>query len=350
MSTFYKLSIKEITRETKDAVSIVFDIPEEVQPNFKFIPGQYITIQKKMDGAVLRRAYSICSSPNTQELRVAIKAVEKGTFSVYANNILQVGDVLEVSIPEGKFILNTSKNNAKNYLAFVAGSGITPVLSMIKSVLETEKESTFTIVYGNKSSEQTIFKKQLDTLAIDFKNQLKLHYVFSQKVSDTAFFGRINKNIVDEIIDQKYTEISFDTYFLCGPETMINLVKESLHKKGVGESKIMFELFSSTSVKENVSESLEGNSKITILLDEEETTLEMRKDQIILNVALENNLDAPYSCQGGICSSCLAKVVEGAAIMEKNTILDTSEIEEGLILTCQAHPTTSIIKIDFDDV
>ncbi len=350
MSIFYKLPVKEVTKETQNTVSVVFDIPEKTKSEFYFIPGQYITIQKEIDGKKLRRAYSICSSPNSDELRVAIKAVDKGAFSVYANNKLKVGDILEVAAPEGKFILKTNKTNAKKYLAFVAGSGITPVLSMIKSVLETEKESKFVLVYGSKSSELTIFKKELDKLADDFKRQLEVHYIFSQKISDKAFFGRINLDVINTILKHKYNAVKFDEYFLCGPEEMIDLVKENLLNHGVDNNIIKFELFSSTSAKKEINSDLSGNSKITFVLDDEETTLEMRRDEIILNVALAHDLDAPYSCQGGICSSCLARVVEGNAVMDKNTILDASEVEEGLILTCQAHPTTASIKIDFDDV
>ena len=350
MSVFYKLSVKEVTKETQNAVSVVFDVPENLKNEFRFIPGQYITLQKELDGNLLRRAYSICSSPSSQELRVAIKEVEKGTFSVYANKNLNIGDTLEVAAPEGKFILNTSETNKNNYIAIVAGSGITPVLSMIKAVLEVEKESKFVLVYGNKSSDKTIFKNEIDRLASVYKDQLNVHYVFSQKISDKAFFGRIDVKLIDEILKHRYGQIDFDEYFLCGPEEMIDLVKGTLINNKVSSESIKFELFTSTSYKKEVNAELSGTSTISILLDEEETSFEMRQDEIILDAALAHGLDAPYSCQGGICSSCLAKVVEGKAVMEKNTILNADEVEDGLILTCQAHPTTATIKIDYDDV
>jgi ring-1,2-phenylacetyl-CoA epoxidase subunit PaaE len=350
MSVFYKLSVKEVIKETKKAVSIVFDIPEKLKTEFKFIPGQYITIQKELDGNVLRRAYSICSSENSNEMRVAIKEVEKGAFSVYANRNLKVGDEFEVAAPEGNFILETSKNNKRNYLAFVAGSGITPVLSMIKSVLDSEEESRFILVYGNKSSDLTIFKKEIDNLIISSMNRFKVHYVFSQKISDKAYFGRIDLKVVNDILKHKYSQIDFNKYFLCGPEDMIDLVKGSLLKANVKEEDIKFELFTSTLHKKEVNTELSGTSNITILLDDEESTFEMRQDEIILDVALAKGLDAPYSCQGGICSSCLAKIIEGEAVMENNSILDEDEVEEGFILTCQAHPKTATIKIDYDNV
>jgi ring-1,2-phenylacetyl-CoA epoxidase subunit PaaE len=350
MSIFYKLSVKEITRETPKAVSVAFDIPENLKSEFQFIPGQYITIEKELDGIKMRRAYSICSSVKSGELRIAIKEVEKGVFSVYANRKLKAGDVLEVAAPEGRFILPVSTDNKKNYLAFAAGSGITPVLSMITSVLESEPESKFVLVYGNKSSDEAIFKTQIDALQAANSNRFEVFYVYSQKLSDKALFGRIDETICNEIIKNKCKLTRFDNYFLCGPEKMIDSVRNNLLKHGVSEDNIHFELFTATSAKKEIKSDLDGNTKITIVLDEEDSEFDMRQDELILDVALKHGLDAPYSCQGGVCSSCLARVTEGKAVMEKNTILTAEEVEEGLILTCQAHPVTPTIKIDYDDV
>ncbi len=350
MSIFHKLLVKEVTRETNDAISIVFDIPNDFKDEFLFIPGQYLTIQKKLDDQLLRRAYSICSSPNSNELRIAIKAIPKGLFSVFANKKLKAGDYLEVSAPEGKFILQTSESNVRNYLAFASGSGITPILSMIQSVLKTEKESKFILVYGNKSQQQVIFKEKLDELIQNYPSKFKAHYIYSQELVEKALFGRINSNTVEEIIKNEYNEISFDKIFICGPEEMIDTVKNNLLEHGYTNDNIYFELFSTTSSKKEIDKDLKKNSQITFILDEEEFTFEMRQDETILNVALQHNLDAPYSCQGGICSSCLARVKEGEAIMKINKILSKEEIDEGLILACQAHPVTPKIIVDFDDV
>ena len=348
MSVFYKLPIKEVRRETVEAVSIAFDVPEHLKSEFEFIPGQYVTLQADLDGSVLRRAYSICSTPSSGELRVSVKEVPKGRFSQYANKKLKAGDKMEVAGPEGRFTLETSKT-PKNYMAFAAGSGITPVISMVQSVLENEPESRFVLVFGNKSKEQTIFRKNLDALKETYGDRFTLYYVFSQIISDKAFFGRIDKKLVKEILDLHEVE-SFDDFFLCGPELMIDTVKEELIKQGVKEDKIKLELFSSSSHKKEVIKELSGNTEITVTLDDEETTFEMRKDEFVLDAALAKGLDAPYSCQGGICSSCLARVTEGSASMERNNILDDDEVKEGLILTCQAHPTSDVLKIDFDDV
>ena len=347
---FYKLSIKEVKRETKNSISIVLNIPENLQYEFNFLPGQYINIQFELDGKFLRRAYSICSSPKSKELRIAIKEVKDGTFSVHANQHLKVGDILEVSPPEGKFTLNVNASNEFNYIAFVAGSGITPVLSMIKSVIETEKESKFILLYGNRSVEDTMFKNELDNLKLQYKDQFEVHYFYSRKIEDNAYKGRIKLDLIQDILKNRYKQLRFSNYFLCGPEKMIDSVKNYLLEDGVNKEAIKFELFTSSPIINAPDNNLGGTSEITILLDDEETTFEMNKEDVILNVALLKGLDAPYSCQGGICSSCLAKLIEGEVIMDKNTILDEDEVKEGLILTCQSHPVSGTLKIDYDNV
>jgi ring-1,2-phenylacetyl-CoA epoxidase subunit PaaE len=348
MSVFYKLPIREVRRETSEAVSIAFEVPEHLKSEFSFEPGQYVTMQKDIDGSVLRRAYSICSSPASGELRVSVKEVPKGRFSQFANRKLKSGDEIEVTAPEGRFTLEASEPG-RDYIAFVAGSGITPVISMIQAVLEEAPDSRFVLVYGNKSKEKTIFREKLDQLMLQHPDRLKIHYVYSQIISDKAFFGRIDRELVKKML-REYGNRSFDTHFLCGPEEMIETVRGELIKEGVDEDRIKVELFTSTSHKKEVKKDLSGNTHITVILDDEKTEFEMRKDEFILDAALVKGLDAPYSCQGGICSSCLARVTEGKATMEKNSILDEDEVEEGFILTCQAHPVTDTITIDYDDV
>ena len=353
MSIFYKLSVKEIQQETKNAVSILFDIPENLQQEFNFIPGQYITIKKELNGEEVRRAYSICSSKKSNVIRIGVKAVNKGTFSIYATTDLKVGDLLEVSPPEGRFTLNPDSDN-QTYLAFVAGSGITPVLSMIKSVLETQSNNKFVLVYGNKSPDETMFKTEIDQLKASYAEQLFVYYTFSEVNDKDALFGRIDTSTVNYIIKNKYKGTDFDEFFLCGPENMIDIVKTDLLNKGITENKIHFELFSTKVEEMNTSDAsgkkLDGETIITIVLDEEEETFSMKKEESILEVALKKGLDAPYSCQGGICSSCLAQITEGKAVMDTNSILSDEEVEDGLILTCQAHPITDKITIDYDAV
>jgi ring-1,2-phenylacetyl-CoA epoxidase subunit PaaE len=350
MSTFYKLAVKEIIRETTEAISVLFNIPAELKENYRFTAGQYINLKLTLDGNEIRRAYSICSTPESGELRIAIKSIKNGYFSKFANEQLTVGKVLEVGTPEGKFTFEPDAARQKNYAAFVAGSGITPVMSILQTVLEKERNSTFVLVYGNKSSNETIFYNQLHDLQLKYVGRFFVHYVFSQQKADDQLFGRIEKSTVNFVLKNKHKEKEFDKFYLCGPEEMINRVSDVLKENNVKEKDIKFELFSASSSENEIKKSLEGHTKITVLVDGDETSFEMSQKQSLLEAALKQGLDAPYSCQGGICSSCIARISKGTAEMKKNTILTDGEIAEGLILTCQAHPTSSEIFVDYDDV
>lgn len=351
MHSFYKLQIKEVTHETAHSISITFNIPAELKAAYQFTAGQYVTLKLTLDGEEIRRAYSICSSPNSGELCIAIKSVKQGHFSKFANDNLKVGDILEVGQPEGKFTFEPSAERQKNYAAFVAGSGITPVMSILKSVLESEPKSTFVLVYGNKTPDETIFHKELHDLQLKYVGRFFVHYVFSQAKTEDALFGRIEKSAVNFVLNTKHKEKEFDKFYLCGPEEMINTVSNVLKEHHVADKNIKFELFTTSAAPENPeAASHTGHTKITVVVDDEEATFEMSQKQTLLEAALKQGLDAPYSCQGGICSSCLARVIKGTAEMKKNSILTDSEIEEGLILTCQAYPTSAEIHVDYDDV
>lgn len=347
MATFQNVTIQEIKTETANAVSVVFNIPENLKSDFNFTAGQYITLQTKINNQEVRRAYSICSTPQSGEIRVAVKAVENGTFSVYATSNLKVGDAIEISAPEGRFQLKPEAN--KNYIAFAAGSGITPILSMVKTVLENQPTATFTLVYGNKSIADTIFYDEL--LALDTKyDNFNLEFVCSRERQENMLFGRIDTAFTNFFIKNKYKDIAFDAAFLCGPEEMIQTVSNTLKEAGFSDENIHFELFTVTEDENAVSKIKEGTTEITVMLDDEETTFTMSQTDNVLAASLRNELDPPYSCQGGVCSSCLAKVTEGNAVMTKNSILTDGEVKDGFVLTCQAHPTTAKLKIDFDDV
>ncbi len=350
MPSFLKLIIKEVKRETANAVSVLFNVPEELKSDYKFIAGQYLNLKLTLDNQEIRRAYSICSSPESGELRIAVKAVKNGLFSQFANTKLKAGDVLEVGQPEGKFTFEPDAERQKNYAAFVAGSGITPVLSIIKTILKSEPKSSFVLVYGNRTPEDTIFHQELHDLQLQYVGRLFVHYVFSQAKAENALFGRIEKSAVNFVLNNKHKELEFDKFYLCGPEEMINTVSAILKEKNVKDSAIKFELFTSSSQEMEIKTSLEGHTKITVLVDDDEVSFEMSQKQTILDAALKQGIDAPYSCQGGICSSCLARVTSGTAEMTKNSILTDKEIASGLILTCQAHPTSESIYIDYDDV
>ena len=350
MPSFKKLIIKEVRRETAAAVSILFNVPSEFKPHYTFIAGQYVNLRLTLDGKEIRRAYSICSSPESGDLRIAVKAVKNGAFSQFANTKLKAGDVLEVGEPEGKFTFEPQTDKQKNYAAFVAGSGITPVMSILKSVLKSEPRSSFVLVYGNKSPEDTIFHQELHDLQLQYTGRLFIHYDYSQVHSEGALFGRIDKSVVNFVLNNKHAALEFDKFYLCGPEEMINTVSKVLKEHNIKDSAIKFELFSSSSTENVEAGSHEGHTKITITVDDEETTFEMSQKQTILDAALKQGIDAPYSCQGGICSSCLARVKSGTAEMTKNSILSDGEVADGLILTCQAHPTSAEIVVDYDDV
>lgn len=349
MSKFYPLKIKEVIRETEQAVSLSFEIPDNLKEEFNFSAGQYITIKTEANGEEVRRAYSLCSAPESGEFKVTVKEVEGGRFSVIANNKLVAGDILEVHPPEGKFIFEAGEGR-KNYAAFAAGSGITPVLSIIKTVLRDEPHSKFVLTYGNKSVDDTIFFKELLELQAKYPDRLFVEFVYSRTREDNAHFGRIETSTVNYVVKNKFKDHPFDRFYLCGPEPMINHVSEVLESNGVTRDKIFFELFTTAEEEKEIQGDVDGKTSVTILVDDEEFTFSMDRKDVVLDIALENDIDVPYSCQGGICSSCMARITEGKAEMSKNQILTDDEIEEGFILTCQAHPTTAILKVDYDDV
>ncbi|SFU27344.1 ring-1,2-phenylacetyl-CoA epoxidase subunit PaaE [Pustulibacterium marinum] len=348
MNTFHPLTVKHIDRSTPNSVIVTFDIPSNLKSEFKFIPGQYITIEKELNGEKLRRAYSICTDPTSREVAVGIKRMENGSFSKYANEILQVGDSLLVHPPQGRFVYN-HKNTGDTIVGFAAGSGITPIMSILKTVIY-KTNNQFVLVYGNKSVSEAMFYDELMDLVKKFPDRLTIHFVFSQQEEPNALYGRIESSTVSTIISEKSEGTDLEAFYVCGPEAMINTVSETLEKQGIAKNKIHFELFSSEPMLETNEAVEEGACKVTVLVDDEETVFLMDKKQTILTAALANQVDAPYSCQGGICSSCVAKVTEGKAVMDKNQILMDDEIEDGLILTCQAHPITNTISIDYDDV
>ncbi len=349
MSDFHMLSISEVKKITPSAVSITFSIPENLNETFRFKAGQYITLKHIHNGNEIRRAYSIYTSPESGRLSVGIKQVEGGTFSVYANTVLKQGDAIEVMPPEGKFILDGASETSKDYIAFAAGSGITPVLSIITSVLEEESNSTFSLVFGNRSMEEAMFASDILKLKQEYPDRFFSEFIFSRKKEDTGLFGRIENSTINYLFKNKFAGRNFDAYYLCGPEAMIETVKALLKEKEVAKNKIFFELFTTTDAA-LPDELHDGKTQVTIVLDDETETFIMKQNSSVLEAALKHGLDAPFSCQGGICSTCIARIKEGKAEMRKNQILTDEEIAEGLILTCQAHPITPALHIDYDDV
>ena len=352
MSQFHSLIIKSIDKVTDQSVAITFDVPENLKEKFSFKAGQYITLKTTINDEDIRRDYSICASEKSGNLTVAIKAVEGGTFSIYANNTLKAGDVLEVAEPNGRFTFEANDAKTRTIAAFAAGSGITPILSIAKTLLENEAFSNFILVYGNKSSKNTMFFKELVELQAQYGNRFHVHFIYSQAREEDALLGRIEKSTVNLIVKNKYKEVTIEKFYLCGPEQMIHTVKDVLIENGVKEKAIAFELFTAPVEAETTAATdlPSGETKIKVLVDEEEFEFSMSREQTILEAALKQDIDAPYSCQGGICSSCIARVTEGEAKMRQNNILTDGEVADGLILTCQAHPTSATVAVDYDDV
>ena len=349
MADFYSLPVKHIKALTPNSVAITFSIPKELIQTFDFEPGQYITIKKEIKGKELRRAYSISSSPKSDCFTIGVKKVDKGGFSDYAHSKLAVGDMLEVMPPEGRFTFKPS-NTPKKIIAFAAGSGITPIMSISRAVLESNPKNQMVLVYGNKSFKDTMFYTDLVKLELDYANRFFVYFTNSQTQEDNSLFGRIDTSTVNYAIKNKHKDTDFDAYYLCGPEEMIHLVKDTLKDNDVPEDKIHFELFTTTEILDELPEKPDGKTNLTVIVDDEEFSFSMNKNTLVLDAVLKENIDAPYSCQGGVCSSCIARIKEGKAEMVKNQILTDGEIAEGLILTCQAHPLTPTLTVDYDDV
>ncbi len=349
MPDFHDLKVAAVDQLTPNAVALSFDVPSELHSTFQFTAGQYITLQQEINGEEVRRAYSISSAPSSGKLTVGIKKMANGTFSKYANEKIAVGDVFEVMPPEGRFVFDPT-DQPTTIAAFAAGSGITPIMSIARTVLESNEKNIFVLVFGNQAPEESMYRSALLELQEEFKERFFIQWMFSRVSEPDALFGRIERSTVNLILKNKFKSYNFDAFYLCGPESMIEVVSQTLQENGVAQEQILFELFTTSDTEDDLAKDLEGKTSVTVLLDDEEHQLVMDKKEIVLDAVLKNDIDAPYSCQGGVCSSCIARITEGKAEMVKNQILTDSEVAEGLILTCQAHPLTSSLKVDYDDV
>jgi ring-1,2-phenylacetyl-CoA epoxidase subunit PaaE len=355
---FHPLAVKDIRIETADCVSVSLEIPAELSAAFRFIPGQYLTFRKFLDGAEVRRSYSICSGPGDGEVRVAIKKVENGKFSTFANEVLKKGDVLEVMPPMGNFTPRSRDGQVGNYLAFVAGSGITPVMSIMKAVLEEDANSTFTLVYGNRSRNSIIFREEIEALKNKYMLRMRLYHILSREYMDIPLFsGRINAAKCAEFCEKLIDTSTIDEAFVCGPEEMILSVKQQLMDLAMPAANVHMELFTSPDQPKAANEKWvsankgdEGpKSKVSITLDGATFDMDVAfNGETILDAALKSGADLPYACKGGVCCTCRAKVTEGEVEMDVNYALEHDEIEKGYVLTCQAHPRTERVVIDFD--
>jgi len=352
---FYPLTISNITRETQDCVSVTLDIPASLNDIFKYEAGQYVTFKLTIDGEELRRSYSICSAPYQNKLTVAIKKVENGRFSTFANDTLKVGDTLMVMPPLGNFLLKEQTAGVAQYVFFASGSGITPIIAQIKHLLNTNQQTEIILFYGNKNVDSIIFREEIEGLKNTYLQRLAVYYIFSkEKMGSPLFYGRIDSQKCGQFAKTIFRTELVAQYLLCGPAEMIFDIQTQLLTLGVESDKIRFELFNTdgiikkTEVK-SLDPALNISSKISIKLDGDIFEFPLTyQGESILDTALKNGADLPFACKGGVCSTCKAKLVEGEIDMDINYALEPDELAAGYILTCQAHPRTEIVKVDFD--
>ena len=343
MSAFYKLKVKNIRKETQNSIALSFEIREDLISVFQYLPGQYVSLKLTINNKEVLRDYSICSSKN-EGLTIAVKEIPNGYVSSFLNNFINIGDTILVSAARGKFILDTSSGQAS--IGIAAGSGITPIMSMLKTTL-FHSSNSFHLIYSNKSPQETMFLSELYELKEKYPERFFVTLAYTQKKVDNHFFGRINEANIFSLIN--VSNLSKNKIYICGPEKMLFEVKSGLEKKNVLEKNIYYELFKS-SQENKVTISKSGDVEITFIVDDYSTKIKSTKQKTVLDSALDNDIDAPYSCNGGVCGSCIGKIIKGEVKMMKNTVLTDSELSDGLILACQAIPLSDTIEVDFDDV
>jgi ring-1,2-phenylacetyl-CoA epoxidase subunit PaaE len=357
MIHFHSLRVKKVEKETEDCVSIEFEVPKELKEIFQFKQGQNLTIKKILNGEELRRNYSICTSPFDNKLKVAVKKAEGGIFSTWVNEELKAGDHLDVLPPTGKFYTELNPSQKKNYVAFAAGSGITPVLSIVKTTLITEPKSTFTLVYGNRTKNSIIFKEELEALKDKFIDRFRIYHILSRETTDVDINnGRIDVSKLELLCSKLIDLKTCDEFFVCGPEEMIFCIKGYLEGRGVIGDKIHFELFTVPGQKQTANKQQfeilknEGpKAKVSVKLDGIMFDFDLEYEgESVLDAALNQGADLPYACKGGVCTTCKAKLTDGKVSMDVNWGLEPEEVAKGYILTCQSHPQTERIVIDFD--
>lgn len=351
---FHSLRVAQIRQECQDAVSICFDIPKSIESDFEFNPGQHLTLKATVGGEELRRSYSICSGKGEGEVRVAIKKVNGGKFSTWANAELKVGDQIEVMTPEGKFGVPISKENNKNYVAFAAGSGITPILSMIKTVLATEPNSHFSLFYGNRRQSTAMFQETLEDLKNRYLTRLSLFNLYSAEEQETPIFnGRLDQEKIATFVKNLIPVDQIDEAFICGPGEMIDDVEKALLKAGLNGHSIHLERFGVANGQAQTHVAAPGDAaqaRIVVIQDGLKREMDFKVgDPSILDVAIKNGMDLPYSCKGGVCCTCRAKVLEGEVRMDRNFSLEPEDVAAGYVLTCQSHPLTEKVVVSFDD-
>lgn len=352
---FHKLKVASIEKTTEDCAIISLSVPAKLRKKFEFTQGQYLTLEADINGEKVRRSYSLCSSPFDKEWKVGIKKIEDGKFSTFANDVLKVGDKLDVAPPNGKFFTKVDKNNQKNYVAFAAGSGITPIFSIIKTHLIAEPKATFKLFYINQTVKSIILKEELEGLKNQFMERFEIYYFLTREHRNIPLFaGRLNEEKMETIFKSICDVSQIDDYFSCGPEAMILMIRDFLTKKGADKNRIHFELFntsgSQADFKKKIAKKLSGKvTDVTIIEGGKSINFQIKTgSDNLLDAAQKNAADLPFACKGGVCCTCRAKLVEGKVEMAVTYGLEDEEVEAGFVLTCQAIPTTDKVVVDFD--
>jgi len=353
---FHPLRVREVMPDTAEAVVVAFDVPPELREVFSFTQGQYLTLRKDIEGADLRRSYSICAGVDDGELRVGVRKVNGGVFSNWINAYLKPGDTINVMAPQGRFFVDLDPASRRHHVGIAGGSGVTPILSTMKTVLAREPKSRFTLIYGNRALKSTMFKEEIEDLKNRYLTRLTLHHVFSDEHTDAPLnMGVMNRDKIGEFLTSVVPAASIDHVFICGPFQMNDEAEAALLAAGVPEDRIHIERFGvpQQAVGAVIHEAKPGDAeqaKITIIRDGLKREISFTKDQpSILDAASAAGLEVPFSCTSGVCGTCRAKLVEGQVRMERNFALDKNEVANGFVLTCQAHPITDRVTLSFDE-
>ena len=353
---FHRLAIGDLRRETCDAVSMTFAIPADLAGDYAFAPGQYLTLRTKMDGEEVRRSYSICSGPDDRELRIAVKKVDGGAFSSWALEHLKVGDEIDVMTPTGRFGIAHAPDDARIHVGFAAGSGITPIMSIIRGVLAREPKSRFFLFYGNRTTAGMLFRQSLEELKDRFMGRLSVFHVLSQEEQDLPILnGRLDRDKVAILLRAMVPAQAVDHVFICGPTAMSEEIAATCSELGIADERVHVERFVSglggkPRPKAIVLPEAPPKAQASLIVDGKRKDVPMAEGETVLDAALRAGMDLPYACKGGMCSTCRAKVIEGKAEMDVNYSLEPWELQAGFVLTCQAHPVSDRIVVDYDQV
>jgi ring-1,2-phenylacetyl-CoA epoxidase subunit PaaE len=354
-SVFHPLTIAAIDPVTDDSVAITFEVPEQLRAEYAFTQGQHLTIRTELAGDDVRRNYSICAPVSSGQLRVAVKRLPGGAFSEHALDVLQPGDVLDVMTPSGRFFTELDPTNTKHYVCVAAGSGITPVLSIVATTLETEPHSQVTLVYANRTHKSVMFLEEVEDLKDSYPDRFQLIHVLSREPQEVELFsGRLDADRMARLLESLLPPDTVDEWFLCGPFDMVSDLRKLLISEGVAKKAVHAEVFhveSAGAVRRTPVQSAgpaEG-AEVTITLDGRTSSFRLASDgPVVLDAALAVRSDAPFACKGGVCGTCRAKVVEGSVEMDTNWALEPDEVERGYVLTCQSHPTSDKVVLDYD--